>query len=158
MESRVFYGYQRVESVAFTKKEDMNDDDIELMARSWPRLRNFSMFQLDHIPPKITIRALHALAIHCPDIHSIHIAVDLSASLPRLHCRTDSRLFVLDLFSPVSGDSNDLAEFLRQTFPALRKLRIVLQSVFVEEEGLDNHVINKAWIHNVMSLLPNLQS
>jgi hypothetical protein len=114
-------------SVSLAQPFDLHDGDIFDLASSWPRLEILSLGGPRHAPSRVTLRALYALARHCPNLEFLEIALDAtdiagleSNGFEGRACQTN--LTDIDLgYSPIAA-ATPVAAFLSATFPKLSEI------------------------------------
>ncbi|KAJ6480522.1 hypothetical protein C8R47DRAFT_599998 [Mycena vitilis] len=108
---------------------DLDDAVLTEMARSWPFLKELHLdADRQHLPPRGTLLALQALAVHCPHLYSLDISLDATtltspatAPGPRI---IQSCLVSLNMcHNSLITTPFDVARLLSSIFPNLRDLR-----------------------------------
>lgn len=106
----------------------LHDEHIDAMAKSWPHLRWFTLYQ-GSARPIITIESLLVFAENCPSLDHLRISVDAFARVPYTTPRVPrrggglSQLWDLELPQSPCGPAGHVAEFLNYAFPRLVTLR-----------------------------------
>jgi len=100
------------------------DGDLEDMAKAWPKLQDLHLFtQLKW--PQTTLKGLESLAIHCPEIQRVSLAIDGTIPVERDTRALPSKASPLSILrvnrSPVS-DPAPVASFLSSLFPRLESV------------------------------------
>ncbi|KAJ7123639.1 hypothetical protein C8R44DRAFT_875820 [Mycena epipterygia] len=105
---------------------DLNDVMVHRMAAAWPFLEILELGAERAVPrpPRTTLRSLIYLAEHCPDLHSLQLAIDATDPVPRfVRPRKTRPWHTLGYFhtgpSPIMSPVV-VAAFLSNSFAAIR--------------------------------------
>ncbi|KAJ7469605.1 hypothetical protein FB451DRAFT_1400437 [Mycena latifolia] len=103
---------------------DIDDDALELMARSWTRLESlrFQAF-LRPLFQRLTLRSLHALAQYCPRLRVLQLTFDASTIPSSLDesVQQDTLNMVFIEYATLSA-AKPVARFISRIFPGLTKI------------------------------------
>jgi len=101
----------------------LNDDDIETMARAWPKLRSLSIMGYDgwHDNQKISLWGLASLAQHCPELEDLEIVLDATVHRNLASPNGPANMLVTGIIINDSSieDPFYVASYLSHIFPCL---------------------------------------
>ncbi|KAJ7779756.1 hypothetical protein B0H16DRAFT_1830060 [Mycena metata] len=121
---------------------DLDDATILLMARAWPRVEFLSLTASPcrHMPSRVTLEGLFALAKYCPALNTLDLSFDAKV-IPnkgddekQAASQNILTYFAVDA-SPV-GDARRVAEFLAAIFPRLARIE-TLHELLVSQARWD---------------------
>ncbi|KAL1713114.1 hypothetical protein EV715DRAFT_212331 [Schizophyllum commune] len=114
----------------------LKDADVDLIARSWPRLRRLRLYAIrwnTQERPACTLNSLLSFAQHCPLLEELQFIVDATtivvpspASIP--FPRAHDKLRALNLMHSPIASSEDVASFLTRFFPYIDPGRLLSYS------------------------------
>ncbi|KAJ7674000.1 hypothetical protein DFH06DRAFT_1292749 [Mycena polygramma] len=114
---------------------DLDDATIALLARAWPQIERLTLEAGStwHVPSRVTLRGLASFAQHCRHLRTLHLTLDARVISP-INQNDEPRVSQTTLVylhvavSPV-GDSQSVAEFLFEIFPALEDIRTLYDDI-----------------------------
>ena len=127
--------FRRLWHLGFSISFDLDDNVVEQMAASWPRMRRMD-FSLPFTPggqPKITLRSLISLVKHCRNLSSVTLVLNISShdltSLRRgiedLRNYQITYLPLLDAWIDDDVDPAHASSFLNALFPKLTSVYVI---------------------------------
>ncbi|KAJ6501115.1 hypothetical protein C8R47DRAFT_1317163 [Mycena vitilis] len=130
---------------------DLDDATVSQMARAWPRMESLFLagvlLTASRTRPRTTLASLHAIARHCPRMHTLTIAFD-GSTIPSsaavrlgLADQHQSLRQINVLHSPITTVSG-MQQFLLGVFPNLRRITASDDSVNPVPEGFEEAIPN----------------
>lgn len=134
---------------------DIDDATASDMAHAWPCIKYLALragTKLQH-PPRTTLNALTAFALHCPRLRSLSIALDASTVPPpdliKPRPPLQTALASLNVgYSPIAS-ATDVALFISRVFAGVTRVRTTIWNKEivgeVEDEDPDARVHHEYW-------------
>ncbi|KAF8183819.1 hypothetical protein K438DRAFT_2020555 [Mycena galopus ATCC 62051] len=130
---------------------DLDDDLVREMARAWPHIESL------HLPPKrshliaarITLKGMHALAEHCPRLHTLHLVFDATV-VPKIKGKTKKNVCQRSLerlhvaYSHI-GKPRPVGKFLSAIFPHLDTITTSCQGLSQNTADAEAVASHKRW-------------
>ncbi|KAK7036175.1 hypothetical protein R3P38DRAFT_2910905 [Favolaschia claudopus] len=133
----------------------LNDEEMEIIARTWPHLRRLSLWERVE-SQTLSLRSLSTLAEHCPCLNSLSLSLDARyiPELPTSNARQPvSQLALHELCigrSPISGPAIYTTRFLSSIFPNLSRVITEVGIWGLDELGEDEdselQVYHELWM------------
>ncbi|KAJ6534387.1 hypothetical protein B0H19DRAFT_1272099 [Mycena capillaripes] len=120
---------------------DLDNATILAMACAWPRLQSLLLIASPyrHIPSRVTLEGLYALAKYCPNLSDLCLTFDATV-VP--HIEDDAVetvrqtvLHTINVGASPTGAPRPVAEFLSAIFPGLDSIETLLEDLLEQSDG-----------------------
>ncbi|KAJ7779701.1 hypothetical protein B0H16DRAFT_1710957 [Mycena metata] len=123
---------------------DLDDSTILAMACAWPRLQTLSLQSTltRHMPSRVTLLGLHALAKHCPNLSELHMTLDATVVPEIPHDRVvQTTLELLHVGASPVAEPLLVAAFISGIFPKLPRVETLHDDIMMQywEENMDDN-------------------
>ncbi|KAF7335756.1 hypothetical protein MVEN_02231300 [Mycena venus] len=112
---------------------DVDDATVAQLAVAWPRMESIVLqTDLMDLPSSMTLRALHSLAVHCPQLRSVGMEINACPVPSHLGPRvSQDTLSYIDVGGSSIVHAPSVARYLSSFFPNLT-------TIYTQRDGMDN--------------------
>ena len=106
---------------------DLDDDNVMRIVKAWPHLKSFAIRPWHPAKPRLTLHALTALAMHCPELEVLVISIDATTVIHYKDLGKDwfeSNLRNLDVYRSPIDDPGLVAAFITVIFPNVTEISV----------------------------------